>query len=158
MELQRVGHNWVTFTSFHLPRLRSGIESICQCRRHPGEGNATHSSILAWKIPWTEEPGRLRSMGSQRLSDWGHTRAHTHTHTNIHTYIYIYIYGVFFGHTVQHVGSYFLISPTWDWTLPLALEMQSLSHWAIGPPGKSLGKLYFFSQGSPWESYIPLYL
>ena len=26
---------------------------------------ATHSSILAWKIPWTEEPGRLQSMGSQ---------------------------------------------------------------------------------------------
>ena len=27
---------------------------------------ATHSSILAWKIPWTEEPNRLQSMGSQR--------------------------------------------------------------------------------------------
>jgi len=34
---------------------------------------ATHSSILAWKIPWTEEPGRLQSVGSQspmRLSDF----------------------------------------------------------------------------------------
>ena len=32
---------------------------------------ATHSSILAWKIPWTEEPGRLQSMGSQRVRhDW----------------------------------------------------------------------------------------
>ena len=28
---------------------------------------ATHSSILAWRIPWTEEPGRLQSMGSQRV-------------------------------------------------------------------------------------------
>ena len=28
---------------------------------------ATHSSILAWKIPWTEEPGRLQSMGLQDL-------------------------------------------------------------------------------------------
>ena len=28
---------------------------------------ATHSSILAWKMPWTEEPGRLQSMGSQRV-------------------------------------------------------------------------------------------
>ena len=28
------------------------------------EGMATHSSILAWRIPWTEEPGGLRSMGS----------------------------------------------------------------------------------------------
>ena len=31
------------------------------------EGMATHSSILAWEIPWTEEPGRLQSMGSQRV-------------------------------------------------------------------------------------------
>ena len=28
---------------------------------------ATHSSILAWRIPWTEKPGRLQSMGSQRV-------------------------------------------------------------------------------------------
>ena len=28
---------------------------------------ATHSSILAWKIPWTEDPGRQQSMGSQRV-------------------------------------------------------------------------------------------
>ena len=31
------------------------------------KGMATHSSILAWKIPWTQEPGRLQSMGSQRV-------------------------------------------------------------------------------------------
>ena len=31
------------------------------------EGMATHSSILAWRIPWTEEPGRLQSMGLQRV-------------------------------------------------------------------------------------------
>ena len=29
------------------------------------EGMATHSSIPAWRIPWTEKPGRLQSMGSQ---------------------------------------------------------------------------------------------
>ena len=34
-------------------------------------GMATHSSILAWNIPWTEEPGGLQSMGSQRVGhDW----------------------------------------------------------------------------------------
>ena len=36
------------------------------------KGKATHSSILAWRIPWPEEPGRLQSMGLQsgtRLSD-----------------------------------------------------------------------------------------
>ena len=31
------------------------------------KGMATHSSILAWRIPWTEEPGGLQSMGSQEL-------------------------------------------------------------------------------------------
>ena len=31
------------------------------------KGMATHSSILAWRIPWTEELGRLQSMGSQRV-------------------------------------------------------------------------------------------
>ena len=32
-----------------------------------GKGMATNSSILAWKIPWTEEPGRLQSTGSHRV-------------------------------------------------------------------------------------------
>ena len=31
------------------------------------KGIATHSSIFAWRIPWTEEPGRLQSIGSQRV-------------------------------------------------------------------------------------------
>ena len=56
----------------------SGKEPTCQCRRCKRrglwylcredpleEGMATHSSILAWRIPWTDEPGRLPSMGSQ---------------------------------------------------------------------------------------------
>ena len=56
----------------------SGKEPSCQCRRHkrcrflgqedPLEGEmATHSSILAWKIPWAEEPGVLESMELQRV-------------------------------------------------------------------------------------------
>ena len=39
--------------------------------RSTGGGTATHSSILAWRIPWTEEPGRLQSMGLHRVGhDW----------------------------------------------------------------------------------------
>ena len=38
------------------------------------EETARHSSILAWRIPWTEEPGGLQSMGSPRMErDWGIT-------------------------------------------------------------------------------------
>ena len=35
--------------------------------RSPGEGMAPHSSILAWRIPWTEEPGGPQSIGLQRV-------------------------------------------------------------------------------------------
>ena len=39
------------------------------------KGMASHSSILAWRIPWTEEPSRLQSMGSLRVRhDGAHTR------------------------------------------------------------------------------------
>ena len=41
----------------------------------------THSSTLAWKIPWTEEPGRLHSMGSQGWTQLSTSHTHTHTHT-----------------------------------------------------------------------------
>ena len=53
---------------------------------HPlEEGTATHSSILAWTIPWTEEPGGLQSMGSQRVVAGPLQLTHTHTHTHTHT-------------------------------------------------------------------------
>jgi len=58
----------------------SDKEPDCRCRRQQvtwvgslrqedplEEGMATHSSILAWKIPWTEKPGGLQSMGLQRV-------------------------------------------------------------------------------------------
>ena len=41
--------------------------SIPGSGRSPGEGNGTHSSILAWRIPWTKEPGGLQSIGLQRV-------------------------------------------------------------------------------------------
>ena len=63
-------------------------EPACQCRRHKRHGfdpwvgkipwrRATHSSILAWRIPWTEEPGWLQSIGSQKV---GHDRVTSYTH------------------------------------------------------------------------------
>ena len=54
------------------------------------EEMATHSSSLAWRIPWTEEPGVLQSMGSQRVGhDWlTNTRTHARTHTHTHTHAY----------------------------------------------------------------------
>ena len=42
----------------------------------------THSSIFAWRIPWTEEPTRLQSIESQRVGHRWATNTHTHTHTH----------------------------------------------------------------------------
>ena len=49
------------------------------------EGVATHSSILAWRIPWTEESGRLQSMGSQRVRHNWATEHTAHIHCIINT-------------------------------------------------------------------------
>ena len=71
----------------------AGKESTCQPRRHglepwvrkipPEEEMATHSSVLAWKIPRTEEPGRLQSMRSQSQT-WFSNWAHIHTHLTLY--------------------------------------------------------------------------
>ena len=58
------------------------------------KGMATHSSILAWRIPWTEELGRLRSMGSQRVR---HDRV-TDTFTSSYTWLHL---PFSFGHLVS---------------------------------------------------------
>ena len=66
----------------HFKGFQGGEGSTCQCRRcriqslnqeDPLEEKvAIHSSILAWTIPWTEEPGGLQSTGSQRVGhNWG---------------------------------------------------------------------------------------
>ena len=45
----------------------------------PGEGNGNPLQYACWRIPWTEEPGRLQFMGSQESDTTEHTRMHTHT-------------------------------------------------------------------------------
>ena len=91
-----------TYTYGGFPGGISGNEPACQCRRHKEtrvqylgqedsleEHMATHSSILAWRSPWTEQPGGLQSIGLQRVGhDWV-----TNTLFYIHTYICVlYIY------------------------------------------------------------------
>ena len=61
---------WASLVAQRLKRLPARRETWVQSlgREDPLENEmATHSSILAWRIPWTEEPGRLQSTGSQRV-------------------------------------------------------------------------------------------
>ena len=77
MGSHRVGHDWSDLAAAAgLPWWLSGKGSSCSAGdtdsipgsgRSPGGGMATHSSILAWEISRTEEPGRPQSMGSQRV-------------------------------------------------------------------------------------------
>ena len=49
------------------------------------EGMVTHSSILAWRIPWTEEPGELQSIGSHRVGHNSSNLACMHDETRCHS-------------------------------------------------------------------------
>ena len=74
----------------NLPAMReTGIQSL-GWEDPLQKGMATHSSILAWRIPWTEEPGRLHSPWGHKESDTTeqliHTHTYTHTHTHTHTH------------------------------------------------------------------------
>ena len=78
-----------------------------------------HSSMLAWKIPWTEEPGGLQSTGPQRVRHYrAHTRTHTymhahthphtlsHTHTDTHTHTHTHTPLHTHTHTPTHTHTY----------------------------------------------------
>ena len=54
-----------------------GMGSIPGLGRFPREGNGNRSSILAWRVPWTEEPGGLQSMRSHRVR---HDQLTEHAH------------------------------------------------------------------------------
>ena len=84
----KTGVDW----SLGFPGGASGKEPACQCRSwwemwvqflasedSLVEGMATHSSILAWKTPWTEEPGRLQSIGTHKVRHgWSNLAWSTH--------------------------------------------------------------------------------
>ena len=70
---------WVSQVALEIKNLPASVEELRDAVWSLGgedlleEGMATHSSILAWRIPWTKEPGRLQSKGSQRIRhDWSH--------------------------------------------------------------------------------------
>ena len=112
------------------------------------EEMATHSSILTWRIPWTEEPGRLQCMGSQRIghdcSDW----AHTHTYVYTRTYMYgavasphpllpwphlaatlFHLHRSWKGHTVESKQLWKLDCPTEH-----RENEEKIPHWLVRPP------------------------
>ena len=77
----------ISCMSFHCPPSKESACSAGNPGSIPGWGRLPRrrACIVAWKIPWKEEPGGLQSMGLQRVRhDWT-ANTHTHTHTHTHT-------------------------------------------------------------------------
>ena len=93
---------------YWVPPLACGTSLVAQTVKHPPtmwetwvqslgwddlleKEMATHSSILAWKIPWMEEPGRLQSMGLQRGGhNWATSQMSVLQYVHIHTHSHMY--------------------------------------------------------------------
>ena len=67
LRLSSIGVSLVAQMVKNLPKMQKTRVQFLNWEDALGKGMATHSSILAWRIPWTEEPGRLQSMGLQRV-------------------------------------------------------------------------------------------
>ena len=89
--IENINHMDFSGGTSGLPRQETEMWVWSLSQEYPlEEGMAPHFGILVWRISWTEQPGGLQSMGSQRVRhDWSdlvcmniHTHTHTHTHTN----------------------------------------------------------------------------
>ena len=79
----------------NLPAMQETQETqvLSQGQKDPlEEGMATRFSILAWRIPRTEEPGGLHSPWGRKQSDMTGVTEHTHTHTHTYTHGFPYIH------------------------------------------------------------------
>ena len=130
-----------------LPMLESLAQSLGQ--EDPLEEEmATHASILAWRIPWTEEPGGLQSRGLQRV---GHNWTTKHKHTDLHVFkmkrpigkaknrSFISVSLVFFSPTR---------TPSLDSSIPVELFFTLPS---LAQHGITLDKFQ-----SPWDPPLPI--
>ena len=128
--MQKLKETWVWFLGWEDP-----LE----------EEMATYSNSLTWRIPWTEEPGRLQSIGPQRVGHhWVSTYAHLDEHLNTHTCVYMYIIPLYlyinsstWGHRGCSAMCYLCIFPL------------------LAPLGQSLIKAFPFQQVPvKWESEV----
>ena len=167
---------WTSLVAQTVKRLHTMRETRVQSlgREHLLEKEmATHCSALAWKIPWTEEPGRLQSMGSQRVThDWVTSLTVVRLdnkrpffwHILKSYWIFIYVHVVFCWvmivkelssrHSLWSGGSYWQMK-TWPRYLPFTLP--SLSSFLLPPflsfslgtsfPSRYIGHdIYVFTQ------------
>ena len=133
----------LTGTSLWLSQSRIRL----QCKRHGRPGFnpcvrkilwsrkvVTQSSILAWKIPWTEEPGGLQSIGSQRVGhDW-RDLACMHINSRVLVIILWVIIWYYIIYPVAQIDSALAFGSSFSWLLhPSDLSLWVLSFWHFLP-------------------------
>ena len=87
-------HKWaflVTQMVKNLPVMETWVWSLGQ-EDLLERGRTTHSSTVAWRIPWTEEPGGLQSLGSQRV---GHDWANKHMYSIKHNFTFYFYFKIY---------------------------------------------------------------
>ena len=152
MGSHRVGHDWSNLAAAVLsyegfPGAASGKEPACQCRRQEmwvqslsghyplEEGMATHSSILAWRIIWTEEPGGLQSIVSQRVGHNWSDLALRHSHDPLYLYGISCILSLFWLYLFGPSLFFFLMSLAKDLSILFSL---------FNEPDVSFTSIFFF--------------
>ena len=123
MGSQRVGHSLV-------PNDGSAVKSLSATQEKQEmlvwsldwegpleEGMATHSTILSWRIPWTEEPGGLQFMGSQRVVHNWATEHSTATYSTIYIFIFFNIYKYFYVEAICFFFSDLIIEIYLFWAI-----------------------------------------
>ena len=113
------------------PAIAGDSSSVPGSGRSPGKRNSHLCSILAWEIPWTEDPGGLHPTGSQRVHVYIHIYAcniymfvymhviymcvyiHTHTHTHTHRHTHTYHYSNIGTHKVPKSWPSYQLTGNW---------------------------------------------
>ena len=133
----------------------------------------THSSILAWKISWTEEPGKLQSMGLWRdKHDWAAEHAYSITFTSVFISFCLLLVWVLLIYVTRFsvasslfffLQKYFCLFIGLRWVFVVAQGILSWGMWDLGPwPGMNPGPLHWecgvLATGPPGSPALSLFL
>ena len=141
---------------------------ITESGRSLGRAHGNHSSILARRIPWTEEPGRLHSVGSQRVGHYWSDLTYTHTYTYCPNSTgsikilqhYTYFPFFFINSKEDFIICFFGCTESWAWNVGSSFFTEA---WGIFPDkGCNLGPLHWelrvLATRPPWKPLRFYYL